>query len=40
MYRLKTYYIAVLLSVSFVQAQDNVDIVTKDATGADNWLKL
>ena len=40
MYRLKTYYIAVLLSVSFVLAQDNVDIVTKVATGAANWLKL
>ena len=40
MIRLKSYYIMMLLSLSFVFTQDNVDIVTKVATGAANWLKL
>ena len=40
MNRLKSYYIIVLLSLSFVYTQDNVDIVTKVATSAANWLKL
>ena len=40
MFRLKSYYMIVLLSLSFVYTQDNVDIVTKVATSAANWLKL
>ena len=40
MQRIKSYYLIGLLSISFVYMQDNVDIVTKVATSAANWLKL
>ena len=40
MRHIKIYYTICLFCISFVYAQDNVDVVTKVATAAGNWLKL